>query len=118
MYKGLDIIFLAQGIAEMSVEEEMRQLAGYDIVGGVRWYQQVTYVYTSMVWLVVFSVKFAFLAFFWGLVSRVGGMVAYWRVVLGVCVGAFVFCVCAEFIECPYTSLRSCEFIYRLPHVR
>ena len=58
-----------------------------------------------MVWIVVFAVKFAFLSYFRHLV------IAYWKVVAGINVVAFLFCVCAEFMECPSTSLKTCESV-------
>lgn len=109
IYKGLDIMFLAEEIVPMSISEEKATLAGLDAMADILWLQRVEYIYISMVWLAIFAVKFAFLSFFHHLVSRVRHLVIYWRVVTVVNVLAFVVCILTEFIECPYTSLRTCK---------
>ena len=111
IYKGLLYILEAQEFADARVSNDFSELAGLDVVAGVLWYQRVTYIYTTMVWIVVFAVKLAFLSYFRHLVSRVRNFIVYWKAVAGINVVAFLFCVYAEFMECPYTSLKTCESV-------
>ena len=111
IYKGMDIMFLAEAIVAMPSLEEKAELARLDAVADILWFQRVEYIYISMVWLAIFAVKFAFLSFFHHLVSRVRHLVIYWRVVTMVNVIAFVACILTEFIECPYTSLQTCKWV-------
>lgn len=68
IYKGLDIMFLAEEIVQMSISEKGAELARLDATADMLWYQRVAYIYISMVWLAIFAVKFAFLSFFHHLV--------------------------------------------------
>ena len=111
IFKGLDIMFLAEEIVPMPISEEGAELARLDAMADILWYQRVEYIYISMVWLAIFAVKFAFLSVFHHLVSRVRHLVIYWRVVTVVNLIAFVVCILTGFIECPYTSLRICKLV-------
>lgn len=111
IYKGLLYILEAQEFADARVSNDFSELAGLDVVAGSLWYQRVTYIYTTIVWIVSFAVNFASLYYFRHLVSRVRNLIVYWKVVAVVNVVAFLFCVCAEFMECPYTSLKPCESV-------
>ena len=104
-------MFLAGEIVAIPIPEEKAKLAGLDAVADILWFQRVEYTYISMVWLAILAVKFAFLAFFHHLVSRVRHLVIYWKVVTIVNVIAFVVCILTEFIECPYTSLQACKWV-------
>ena len=50
--------------------------------------------------------------------SRVRHLVIYWRVVTVVNVIAFVVCILTGFIECSYTSLRTCKLVRALEEDR
>ncbi len=104
-------MFVAEEIVPMPISEEGAELARLDAKADILWYQRVEYIYISMVWLAIFAVKFAFLSFFYHLVSRVRHLVIYWRVVTVVNVIAFVICILTGFIECPYTSLRTGKLV-------
>jgi hypothetical protein len=61
----------------------------------------------TVLWAVVFSVKFSFLSFFRPLVSRLERLTTWWTVVVVFNFLAFVFCAADAFIICPQFNLSS-----------
>ncbi|KAL8699566.1 MAG: hypothetical protein Q9201_005933 [Fulgogasparrea decipioides] len=68
---------------------------------------RILHAYTFISWLVIFAVKFCFLAFFRVLIDRVKRMIIYWRfvVVITVILGGISFC--ETFIACPHIDASS-----------
>lgn len=64
------------------------------------WPRRFEYSYVTLAWLVIFSVKFSFLAFFRLLVGRVRTLFVYWRAITVVNVLALPYCVMCTFLEC------------------
>ena len=64
------------------------------------WPRRFEYSYVTLAWLVIFSVKFSFLAFFRLLVGRVRTLFVYWRVIVVVNTLAFPYCILCTFVEC------------------
>ena len=55
---------------------------------------------TSLLWTVIFAVKFAYLAFFRRLVDRVYPLLIYWRIVISLCAVSFPICVISIYVSC------------------
>ena len=75
----------------------------------VDWYQKGTYVYLSLGWATIFSIKASFLCFFKQLIDRVNGIKLYWRTVVATTAAGFVVCVATEFIACPRFGVAACK---------
>ena len=74
----------------------------FGLLSELLWYQKPLFANIDLASAAVYFVKFAFLCFFRPLIDRLHGMIAYWRVVIGICIVAFVFGICSPFVECPY----------------
>lgn len=72
-------------------------------------YLKLSDVYYIMSWTTIFAVKFSFLFFFRVLIWRVRGITLYWRIVGGVSVLAWGYCISGAFIICPYFDIRACK---------
>ena len=81
-----------------------------DFLQKVDWYQKGDYVFLSLEWAAIFSIKASFLCFFKQLINRLNGIIVYWRVVVVTTAGVFVVCVAAEFIACPRLGLAACKY--------
>lgn len=75
------------------------------------WGQRMAFTFIALTWTAIYSVKFSFLWFFRHLIDRVAYMPIYWRVVAGVTVVGFGFCVVEIAIGCPWFdgSSRKCS---------
>ncbi len=67
--------------------------------------QRALWAFTAMVWTTLFGVKVCFLLFFRHMVQRLGGLVTYWKVVLGLTLAFYVVCMCGNAIGCPHVGL-------------
>lgn len=65
-------------------------------------YPRLAYVFVSLTWATVFSVKLCFLLFFLQLVDRLKKLKFIWKIVFAITIVAFCFCVCVHFIACPH----------------
>lgn len=68
----------------------------------VGFYERISWSYLSVTWSSIFFVKFAFLAFFRGLVDRLPLMQLYWKVVGITTALVFLFTLFDVFIPCLY----------------
>ena len=76
---------------------------------------KLLFTYQTLLWAVVFMVKFSFLSFFRPLVSRLARLKIWWTIVVVFTVLTFVFCAADVFIICPHfdlTSRMSLRFSY------
>lgn len=64
--------------------------------------QAYLYTHSVLAWVALFSIKFCYLHFMKGLVSRLKGITVYWNIVLGVNVLSLAFNISSLFIGCPY----------------
>ena len=55
---------------------------------------------TSLLWTVIFAVKFAYLAFFRRLVDRLRPLIIYWRIIVGISAVSFPICVISIYVSC------------------
>ena len=69
------------------------------------WLQRMLWAYTSMIWTTLFGVKICFLLFFRHMVERLGGLMTYWKVVVGLTLTVFVICLCGNAIGCPHIGV-------------
>lgn len=74
------------------------------------WYHQMIFAYLLLTWASIFAIKLSFLCIFRTLVDRLANMVLYWRIVVGVTVISFGFCVVEVFIECPHLKASDSKF--------
>ena len=107
IYQGLSNIYLLERVAQEPISELAATISATpDSEAKVLRYQRLNYYYTTMAWLVIFSVKLSFICFFCRLIDRVHSLLLYWRVIIAVNVVAFGFCICSNFIGCPYLGIR------------
>ena len=71
-----------------------------DVAARINTYLKVYDSSTSLLWTVIFAVKFAYLAFFRRLVDRVRPLVIYWRIVVGLCVVSYPIGIISIYISC------------------
>lgn len=76
------------------------------------WFRKMIYIYTFLSWAVIYIVKFSFLCFFKLLIERLRGMLIYWKIVVGVTVVSFGFCVSEQVISCPSFNDSNCKFFF------
>ena len=72
-----------------------------DVAARINVYQKVYDSSTSLLWTVIFAVKFAYLAFFRRLVDRLPPLVIYWRIVVGLCAVSYPIGVISIYVSCP-----------------
>lgn len=72
----------------------------------------------TLVWLVIFSVKMAYLFFFRRLVSRVKHLMRWWWFVVSFTVTAGFVCIAVAWLTCPYSSIEKVLSRCALPHCR
>ncbi|MCJ1422479.1 hypothetical protein MMC29_000359 [Sticta canariensis] len=71
-----------------------------DVAAHINAYERLYYSYPCLLWATIFSVKFAYLAFFRRLVDRARPLVIYWRIVVGLSVVSFPVCVVSVYVVC------------------
>ena len=71
-----------------------------DVAAHINAYERLYYSYPSLLWTTIFSVKFAYLAFFRRLVDRVRPLVIHWRIIVGLSVVSFPVCVVSDYVVC------------------
>ena len=86
-----------------------------DVAAHVNAYQSVYESSTSLLWAVIFAVKFAYLAFFRRLVDRVCSLVIYWRIVVGLCAVSFPICVISIYVSCSKKKQKAGQELLTLP---
>ena len=110
LYQSLDTLFLIQHFAQEGAgARDEAASAGINVDAEVHKFQILDFVHEPLLWVVMFSVKAAFLVFFRLLVSRVEKMVVYWKAVCAITVVAFVFCLCYPFIASPHMDSSASE---------
>lgn len=67
------------------------------------------FAYQTVMWTVVFSVKFSFLSFFRPLVRRLAKLQTWWKVTVVTTALAWGLCAVDVFIICPHFDLSSCK---------
>ena len=60
----------------------------------------------TLVWLVIFPVKLAFLFFFRRLINRLRNLTIWWWCVMVFTIPAGLSCIAASWVTCPYTSIE------------
>ena len=71
-----------------------------DAAAQINSYQKIYSSSASLLWTVVFAVKFAYLAFFRSLVNRLRPLIIYWRILVGLSAVSFPVCVISIYISC------------------
>ena len=80
------------------------------LVDKVIYFQRTDWTYFSLAWTSIFFVKFSFLTFFSGLCDRLRKMELYRKLIYGLCVLIFIYCVLSGFVACPYLGVDECEW--------
>lgn len=110
LYKELGILYLAEDIVQDYVSGDMADLpADVSVAASVPRYQRTDYLHGTLSWIVIFSVKFTFLSFFYQLLDRLPGFLLYWKVVVVANVVALLYCICYAFLECPLSNFKASE---------
>ena len=103
LHRLLPVLYLDE---RLILEPETTPLVPQDIENFI-WYQKMAYSFVTVTWVTIFAVKFSFLFFFRKLISRLSGMITYWKIVISVTVVACGFSVCEKFIACPHFNLSA-----------
>ena len=108
LYVGTSVIYYYQELDLNSIKDLAISGADMsDIESQLVLYQRISLGYLSVAWSSIFFVKFAFLAFFRGLVDRLPLMQLYWKVVGVITALVFLFTWIDVFIPCPYPGVFS-----------
>ncbi|KAL8724159.1 MAG: hypothetical protein Q9181_006953 [Wetmoreana brouardii] len=85
----------------------LQESASEDFVNHILEHQQLSFSTEVMCWVTIFAVKMSFLLFFRQLVDRLGALLTFWTVTVGIVVVSWIFCICSIFISCPHFGLSS-----------
>ncbi|KAI9724630.1 MAG: hypothetical protein M1828_003654 [Chrysothrix sp. TS-e1954] len=113
LYYGLPYIYFSEALTLSASGGAQSAAAGLDyteinaILAKLVLFQKVNWAYLAVSWTAIFSVKFAFLAFFRKLVDRLPRLLLFWKILVGFTSLVFCFAVCDSFIACPKTGLAS-----------
>ena len=78
--------------------------------------QQIDAVCTALTWTSIFAVKICFLLFFYPLITRLRKWVLAWKVIFGITILVWAFCVSSGFIGCPHFGPTACKLALP-PHI-
>lgn len=56
----------------------------------------------ALTWTSIFAVKICFLLFFYQLIIRLRRLLLAWKVIFGVTIFFWAYCICTTFISCPH----------------
>lgn len=79
------------------------------------YYNSILDAYVAVTWIVLFAVKFCFLAFFRLLIDRLTRMIIYWRCVVVITAVLSILSLSENFIACPRINADSGELSF-VPH--
>ncbi|MCJ1479145.1 hypothetical protein MMC13_007829 [Lambiella insularis] len=105
MYSLFDDLYLDQAV---SVDPAAVELPP-DFLDKVVYSLKLLFTIQTVLWAVVFSVKFSFLSFFRPLVDRLARLKIWWTIVVVFTAITFAFCAADVFIICPHFDLTSIE---------
>ena len=110
LFKELKSLYLAEDIVRDYVSGGIADLpADVNVAALIPRYQRTDFLHWTLSWIVIFSVKFAFLSFFHQLVDRLPRFLLYWKLVVVANVVALLYCICYAFIECPHSNTEARE---------
>ena len=66
-------------------------------------------------WTSIFAVKICFLLFFHPMITRLRRLIVAWRVIFGITIIFWAFCICGVFISCPHFGSDACKLALHLP---
>lgn len=67
-------------------------------------FQRIENFSVALTWTSICAVKISFLLFFYQLITRLRKLVLAWKVIFGVTIHFWAFCICALFINCPHIN--------------
>lgn len=67
--------------------------------------QRMFYSHMAMTWTTIFAVKICFLFYFLQMVDRLKKLMFIWKIVFGITVVSYGYCICSVFISCPRFGL-------------
>ena len=110
LYEELETLYLAEDFMQYYVSGDMADMPVDVKVATISLkYQRTDFVHWMLSWIVIFSVKFTFLAFFYRLLDRLPRFLLYWKMVVVANVAALLYCISYAFLECPYSGLKASE---------
>ena len=74
----------------------------------LNFFARFNWIYLILTWTTIFAVKFGFLSFFRKLVLRLPGIHLYWRIVVVVTAGVYLFSLIDGIVACPHIGLEAC----------
>jgi hypothetical protein len=107
VYHITDVLYIATALEEATDKKAVYALLSEteynQLLGLMPWF----YALGALAWTTIFFVKFAFLAFFRPLLSRVLGMKIYYWVVVAINIGSWPVIVSEPWLMCPSMSLST-----------
>lgn len=71
-----------------------------DLAAHINAFQRLYYTYPTVLWLSIFAIKFAYLAFLRRLVDRIKPLIGHWRIVVCITSLSFPVCVISVYVSC------------------
>lgn len=66
----------------------------------------------TLIWTSIFAVKICFLLFFYQIIIRLQNFMRAWKVIFGITIFIWAFCICEFAIDCPYFDQRICSRLH------
>lgn len=77
--------------------------------------QQTEAASTALTWTSIFAVKICFLLFFYPLITSHRKWVLAWKVIFGITILVWAFCISSSFIGCPHFGPSAGKFSFAFP---
>lgn len=80
-----------------------------DLAAHMNAFQRLYYTYPTVLWLSIFAIKFAYLAFLRRLVDRIKPLIGHWRIVVCITSVSFPVCIISVYVNCDKWGLDAGE---------
>ena len=100
--------------AEKADPSFVQEIPVSSVIDQVSDIQKYTYPFGSLIWAVVFAVKFCYLHLFRHLVDRQQPLLNYWKITMIITSIATVFNICAAFMSCPKFKNQDCKLLWKV----
>ncbi|KAL8637927.1 MAG: hypothetical protein Q9228_004859 [Teloschistes exilis] len=71
-----------------------------DLAAHINAFQRLYFTYPTVLWLSIFAIKFAYLAFLRRLVDRIKPLIGHWRIVVCITSVSFPVCIISVYVSC------------------
>lgn len=75
------------------------------------WFRKMVTAFSALTWTAIYGVKLCYLLFFHLLVVRITRYLLIWKCIFVTTVILFVFCICCDYIGCPYFNIQVCKLL-------